>query len=157
MKKKITLVKVGDQDHRLTPDDLDRVRKLVEDNNLTDEIIIKKHLTIEEIETNDQAGSIMLVKIGDENYIPTPYDLEAWREVFEQAKGDPDFKIFTHSAISIDKVNLDDDVKAIIYSGLKSQIVQYDWYVRYEMAESAGAGFAGVKYAGPFSNEIRSF
>jgi len=49
---------------------------------------------------------LTLVKIGggQDNYKPTPADLEAWKEVFSQAQYDKDFKIFTHEAVTVEKV-----------------------------------------------------
>ena len=49
---------------------------------------------------------ITLVRVGDENYSPTLKDLENWREVFEAAQNDPDFKIFTHPSIDISIINI---------------------------------------------------
>ena len=47
---------------------------------------------------------LTLVKIGSENYKPTPADLEYWRELFENASYDRDFKIFTHEGVSIERI-----------------------------------------------------
>jgi hypothetical protein len=49
---------------------------------------------------------LLIVKVGDCNYKPTAQDLEKWREVFEQAKGDPDFKIFTHPDVSVTQLEI---------------------------------------------------
>lgn len=45
-----------------------------------------------------------IIKVGGPDYKPTPADLEAWREVFESAHADRDFKIFTHEAVAIERV-----------------------------------------------------
>ena len=49
---------------------------------------------------------ITLIKIGggDAGYRPQPADLEYWRNVWSEAQYDPDFKIFTHDAVSVEKV-----------------------------------------------------
>ena len=47
---------------------------------------------------------ITVVKVGGPEYKPTPTDLEQWRQVFEEAQYDKDFKIFTHEAVTIERV-----------------------------------------------------
>jgi len=47
---------------------------------------------------------LTLVKIGNGEFRPTPADLEHWREIFESAAQNKDFKIFSHDAISIEKI-----------------------------------------------------
>lgn len=49
---------------------------------------------------------LTLVKIGGGagDYKPTPQDLELWRQVFEEAQYDKDFKIFTHEAVAVERV-----------------------------------------------------
>lgn len=57
-------------------------------------------------QASDMINPLKLIKIGGgaDNYKPTPADLEAWREVFEQATYDKNFKIITHDAVNIDIV-----------------------------------------------------
>lgn len=47
---------------------------------------------------------LTLIKIGSETYKPSPTDLEQWRQVFEEAQYDKDFKIFTHEAVTVERV-----------------------------------------------------
>lgn len=47
---------------------------------------------------------LTLVKVGSADYKPQPADLEGWREIFEQAQYDKDFKIFTHEAVTVEKI-----------------------------------------------------
>ena len=50
---------------------------------------------------------LTLIKIGTDGPTglqPTFADIEAWREVFEQAQGDKNFKIFTHSGVAVEKI-----------------------------------------------------
>ncbi len=47
---------------------------------------------------------LTLIKVGSENYKPTPADLEYWRELFENAQYDKDFKIFTHEAVTVERI-----------------------------------------------------
>lgn len=55
-----------------------------------------------------QAGSMInpltLIKIGNQEFRPTPADLEAWRSVFEEATLDKDFKVITHDAVDVQRV-----------------------------------------------------
>ncbi len=57
-------------------------------------------------QADNMVNPLTLVKIGGagENYKPTPVDLEAWRQVFEEAQYDKDFKIFTHDAVTVERV-----------------------------------------------------
>ena len=45
-----------------------------------------------------------LIKIGNQDFRPTPVDLENWRNVFEQADCDKNFKIFTHDAVTVERI-----------------------------------------------------
>ena len=40
----------------------------------------------------------------------TAADLEEWKKVFEDASKDPDFKIFTHFEIQIEKIDFDENI-----------------------------------------------
>ena len=57
-------------------------------------------------QADNMINPLTLIKIGGagENYKPTPVDLEAWRQVFEEAQYDKDFKIFTHEAVTVERV-----------------------------------------------------
>jgi hypothetical protein len=47
---------------------------------------------------------LTLVKLGGEEYKPTQADLEAFRQVLEEAQYDKDFKIVTHNGVEITRV-----------------------------------------------------
>lgn len=68
----------------------------------------------------EKGHPITVVKIGDETSRPTPADLDAWRQVFEQAQYDKDFKIFTHSGVTIETLYLDEDSEIKIVSADES-------------------------------------
>src|SRR5690606_8812916 len=55
-------------------------------------------------QAHNMINPITLVKVGSENYKPSQTDLEAWREIFEAAQYNKDFKIFTHEAVTIEKI-----------------------------------------------------
>lgn len=47
---------------------------------------------------------LTLVKVGGDDYKPSPADLESWREMFEQSLYDKDFKIITHDKVTVERV-----------------------------------------------------
>jgi sporulation protein YlmC with PRC-barrel domain len=58
---------------------------------------------ISEIVFKEREPEMTLVKIGSDEFKPTPADLENWKQVFEQAATDKDFRIFTHNAVEIER------------------------------------------------------
>ena len=77
-----------------------------------------------------------IVKIGSADYKPTFADLEAWRNVWEEAQYDKDFKIFTHEGVAVERVgygqgiyDISNDITQIIkeiYIGLQVPSVLMD-------------------------------
>jgi len=55
-------------------------------------------------QADNMVNPLTLVKIGNQEFRPSPVDLENWRHVFEQAQYDRDFKIFTHDAVNVERV-----------------------------------------------------
>ena len=55
-------------------------------------------------QADNMVNPLTLVMIGDQEFRPTPVDLEHWRNVFEEAQYDKDFKIFTHNAVKVERV-----------------------------------------------------
>ena len=55
-------------------------------------------------QSDEMVNPITLIKIGSADYKPQIGDLEAWREVFEQAQSDKNFKIFTHEGVTVEKI-----------------------------------------------------
>lgn len=55
-------------------------------------------------QADNMVNPLTLVKIGNQEFRPSPVDLEHWRNVFEEAQYDKDFKIFTHDAVTVDRV-----------------------------------------------------
>ncbi len=55
-------------------------------------------------QSDDLINPLTLVKIGGADYKPSPADLDAWRQVFEEASYDKNFKIFTHDALTVERV-----------------------------------------------------
>jgi len=47
---------------------------------------------------------VTLIKVGGESYKPSPADLEAWRELWESAQYDKDFKIFCHEQVVVERI-----------------------------------------------------
>jgi len=55
-------------------------------------------------QADNMVNPMTLIKIGSDEFRPTPTDLEAWRNVFTEAQYDKDFKIFTHNAVTVERV-----------------------------------------------------
>ena len=56
------------------------------------------------VQADNMVNPLTLVKIGDADFRPSPVDLEHWRNTFEEAEGDRNFKIFSHNAVDIQRV-----------------------------------------------------
>ena len=114
MADKITIIKVLAKDDEFLPswEDLHRWHQLFADNKMTvkDAIATGEIEAVELLEQKEGECYITLVRVGDDDYRPSLEDLEKWRLVFEEAKGDPDFKIFTHPGIDISVINIGDIV-----------------------------------------------
>jgi len=110
MKRKLTIVKVLGPDGHPTAEDLKRWREIFANNLMTDdEAVATGEVTMENVPTHDELvdeQTITFVKVGDENFSPSTDDLFQWREVFEEAAKDPDFKIFTHPAVEISVIKV---------------------------------------------------
>jgi len=56
---------------------------------------------------------ITLIKVGSSNpdgHYPRPEDLQAWREIIEEAQYDKDFKIVTHPDVSIERIGFNGQI-----------------------------------------------
>ena len=56
------------------------------------------------VQADNMVNPLTLVKIGDADFRPSPVDLEHWRNTFEEAEGDRNFKIFSHNAVDIQRI-----------------------------------------------------
>ncbi len=52
---------------------------------------------------------ITLINVGNDTFKPTPEDLEVYRDAFDKAKDDVDFRLFTHDAVKITRIPKDDE------------------------------------------------
>jgi hypothetical protein len=55
-------------------------------------------------QAQNMINPLTLVKIGSADYKPQPADLDIWRNAFAEAQYDQDFKIFTHEAVTVERV-----------------------------------------------------
>lgn len=114
MADKITIIKILAKDDEFLPTRADMVRwhQLFADKKTTVEEAVATGQVEAEVLPEQKAGEyyLTLVTIGDDVYSPSIADLEAYRDLFAAAKGDPDFKIFTHPGIQIDVINIGDIV-----------------------------------------------
>lgn len=101
------LIKIGGPDYIPSEEDLERWRQLFIDEKISIEEVkmMSPDITVEEVD--DSRPGVTLVKVGGNGYTPTVEELENWRKVFEEAKNDPDFKIFTHDAVQIEHIDID--------------------------------------------------
>jgi hypothetical protein len=56
------------------------------------------------VQADAMVNPLTLVKIGDNEFRPGPQDLEQWRTVFEAGENDKNFKVFTHNAVTVERV-----------------------------------------------------
>jgi len=87
-------------------------------------------------QADNMINPLTLVKIGSADFKPTFADLEAWRNIFEEAQYDKDFKIFTHEGVAVERVgygagiyDISGDITQLIkeiYSGLQVPSVIMD-------------------------------
>lgn len=73
-------------------------------------------------QADNMINPLTLVKIGGEDYKPSPTDLDAWRQVFEEAQNDKDFKIFTHDKVAVERVGHNSGI--IDISGDVTQLIK---------------------------------
>ena len=55
-------------------------------------------------QADNMVNPLTMVKIGNQDFRPTPVDLEHWRNVFEEAQNDKDYKIFCHDAVTVERI-----------------------------------------------------
>lgn len=121
MNDKLTLVKIGGENHQPSPGDLEKWRDILEKAK-TDpdfQLIVSraesdKEISIEEIDVSEDPDYVTLVKVNTDSNWVSKKDLEAWREIFEEAQKDPDFTIFTHSGVSVERVKVGRDTRIIV-------------------------------------------
>lgn len=107
--RKLTIIKILPKNGTISQQDLDRWHEIFRSNSMSAaEAAATGEVEVTELpvaKSNDHY--ITLVKVGSDEYLPTTEDLNAWREVFESASKDPDFKIFTHKDVNIEVIPLD--------------------------------------------------
>lgn len=112
MKRKLTLIKVCDRNYKISQSDIERWAEVFKNTKINNpdkyNIISDGDVKVEQIEIDDEENTILFVKVGSDSYAPTPADLEAWRDVFEEAKDDPEFNIFTHEHVEVQQVKIGD-------------------------------------------------
>jgi hypothetical protein len=61
-------------------------------------------------QAQDLINPITLVKIGGADFKATPEDLEIWRNAWAQALSDKNFKIFTHEAVTVERIGANSSI-----------------------------------------------
>ena len=98
-------------------------------------------------QADNMINPLTLVKIGTDamdGLHPTFADLESWRNVFEEAQYDKDFKIFTHAGVAVERVGYGQGIYDI--SGDITQIIK-EIYVGLQVPSVLMDGGADVSYA----------
>ena len=98
-------------------------------------------------QASNMINPLTLIKIGTDGadgLHPTHADLEAWREVFEAASADKDFKIFTHPGVTVEKVGAGTGIYDI--SGDITQLIK-EIYVGLQVPSALMDGGADTTYA----------
>lgn len=98
-------------------------------------------------QADNMINPLTLVKIGSEGMEglhPTHADLEYWRQVFEEAQYDKDFKIFTHPGVAVERVGAGQGIFDI--SGDITQLVK-EIYVGLQVPPVLMDGGADTTYA----------
>lgn len=109
--KKITLIKINNPDYKPSVEDLNYLKECFENDTMSKATLKFGSVSVEKHFTNND--HVTLVKLGGDSYIPSASDLETWRQIFEEAKNDPDFKIFTHSEVNIEQIKVGNNTQII--------------------------------------------
>lgn len=96
------------------------------------------------VQAVNMINPMTIVKIGSADYKPTHLDLEAWRNVFEAAQYDQDFKIFTHEGVAVERVGWNQGIYDI--SGDITQLMK-EIYVGLQVPQVLMDGGADTTYA----------
>lgn len=105
---KLTIIKVLPKNGTISQADLDRWHEVFRTNSMTLKEAAKTGEVKVEFVPAPEKGKhyITFVRVGSDEYYPTPEDLENWRDIFEEAAKDPDFKIFTHQFVDVKTIEL---------------------------------------------------
>lgn len=98
-------------------------------------------------QADNMINPLTLVKIGTDGpdgLHPTVADLDAWRNVFEEAQYDKDFKVFSHAGISVERIGYGSGIYDI--SGDITQIIK-EIYVGLQVPPVLMDGGADTTYA----------
>ena len=95
-------------------------------------------------QADNMINPLTLVKIGSADFKPTFADIEAFRNVFEDAQYDKDFKIFTHDGVAVERVGYGAGIYDI--SGDITQIIK-EIYVGLQVPPVLMDGGADTTYA----------
>ena len=97
-------------------------------------------------QADNMINPLTLVKVGGggDNYKPSPADLEMWRQIFEEAQYDKDFKIFTHDGVTVDRVGFNQGIYDI--SGDVTQLLK-EIYIGLMVPQVIMDGGSDVTYA----------
>lgn len=95
-------------------------------------------------QADNMVNPLTLVKVGSADYKPTPGDLDSWRNIFEEAQYDKDFKIFTHEGVTVERIGAGAGIYDI--SGDITQLIK-EIYIGLMVPQVLMDGGADTSYA----------
>ncbi|CAM6006081.1 unnamed protein product [Sphagnum balticum] len=114
VKRRLTVIKVLGHDQPVTRSDLEKWHKIFVERRMSLQQAVATGEVFSEMipvrQPDSEENYMTLVRVGDDEHLPTIEDLEGWRKVFEESKGDPDFMIFTYPFVDISVIKLGDIV-----------------------------------------------
>lgn len=96
------------------------------------------------VQADAMINPLTLVKVGNGDFKPTYADLEAYREQFEQAESDKDFKIFTHDGVAVEVIGRSNGVHDI--NADITQLIK-EMYIGLQVPSSVMDGGGDTTYA----------
>jgi hypothetical protein len=76
-------------------------------------------------QADNMINPLTLVKVGSPEFKPSPQQIDSYREIFEAAQYDKDFKIFTNDAVTVERIGSGQGIYDI--SGDITQLIKEIW------------------------------
>lgn len=102
MTTKLTVIKVMGSP---SEEYMHSLRRRVEDE---EDVSKDPNIKIETIEFTNSVPHMTLIKLGSDKFTPGRREFNDFKEVFEHAKDDPDFKVITHDWVQVETVPVGD-------------------------------------------------
>jgi hypothetical protein len=109
VEKPLTIIKVLPKNNKPTSqEDLYRWREIFakNDSSTIKNAQLNCEIEVQHLPRDLSENQIMFVKVGSDKLPTNKEELEEWQKVFEEAKNDPDFMIFTHPDVEVEIVKI---------------------------------------------------